>query len=515
MAKAIYDNFLGGLSYYDRNAPANQYYEGRDIDPHRGRGYLQPGWTPKDLTNVSACTMLMTGMGVDPVGTSSSDEKCYAIGSDGTNGQLHEIDISSNTISETSPYPRTIAGAKRTDGIVYYGCNESDGTLVPDIFYIYDTNMGRRKPANTCDDDWLSTVPTNGVVFSDRYSVHPHLIWNNYLFIGDGYKIGKLDGETGNDGTWYPAALTLPENWRVTALFPTQNYIGVCVQIGYSDATVTQGAGFYTESFILFWDGSSSAFNYKVPISDNKIVSAINQDGNIYLITYGRDFAYTLRQLTDTGVKKIRKLKIPLLGVATNFSAYKRNAINVFANRLIFGASYGIDTGNNQIFSYGAEEQDQPLAFTMPWSCPATRETNNYIGAIQPVWINRVYVSYQDDTTYKLARFNAGNSTNAYYKGCYTDMGQKIRINYVKFYFKPLVASDSVTPTLEVDYGTSWTLKDPRGNAVISHTLDGDVTSKRFNVKRDCHAFRPVIDWGAGGVAFSKIVVDYSFIDDI
>jgi len=77
-----------------------------------------------------------------------------------------------------------------------------------------------------------------------------------------------------------------------------------------------------------------------------------------------------------------------------------------------------------------------------------------------------------------------------------------------------LVASDSVTPTLDIDYGTSVTLSDPRGNATISYTLDGAVTSKRFNVKRDCHAFRPAISWTAGGVSFSKIVIDYDFISD-
>jgi hypothetical protein len=107
-------------------------------------------------------------------------------------------------------------------------------------------------------------------------------------------------------------------------------------------------------------------------------------------------------------------------------------------------------------------------------------------------------------------RTGYGNNT-ATYKAGYTDFGQKVRINYMKVYFKPLVSGDSITVGLDTNYGTSI----PLGNSgVVSFATDGAVTSKRFDVKPMCHAYRPTISWVSGNVAISKIVIDYDFVDD-
>ena len=45
-------------------------------------------------------------------------------------------------------------------------------------------------------------------------------------------------------------------------------------------------------------------------------------------------------------------------------------------------------------------------------------------------------------------------------------------------------------------------------------TNDGAITYKRYNIQKDCHAVAPVLSWDAGGVAFSKVVLDYDFVED-
>jgi len=115
--------------------------------------------------------------------------------------------------------------------------------------------------------------------------------------------------------------------------------------------------------------------------------------------------------------------------------------------------------------------------------------------------------------------FGNATSTTAVYRGNYTDFGQDVQVNYVKLYFKPLASGDSVTVSLETDYGNSVTLKAAKGaaNSTASYALDGAVTSKKFvppQGKQKCHAFRPVLTNWTGEVEISKIIVDYSFIND-
>ena len=135
---------------------------------------------------------------------------------------------------------------------------------------------------------------------------------------------------------------------------------------------------------------------------------------------------------------------------------------------------------------------------------------NKSIGVIKTITASQVFISYTDitNTVHYILKARTGNSTRAEYKGNYFDAGQKIRINYVKFYHKPLVSSDSVTVTIDTDYGTSNTL------GTITYSADGAVTEKKFYKGIICHSFRPTISWTAGGVAFSKIVMDYDFISD-
>jgi hypothetical protein len=179
--------------------------------------------------------------------------------------------------------------------------------------------------------------------------------------------------------------------------------------------------------------------------------------------------------------------------------------LSLFDNKLLIGTQYGL------VLSTDGEK------ITLPLSTPVNSSTS-YLHTIKPIATDRILIGYYDGSHHYIKyadiypRATAGANT-ALYKAGYTDFGQKIKINYVKFYFKPLVSGDSITVGLDVDYGTAKTLGKGTGN--ISYTVDGVITSKKFsNLGFQCHAFRPVITWATGAVAISKIVVDYSFISD-
>ena len=228
-------------------------------------------------------------------------------------------------------------------------------------------------------------------------------------------------------------------------------------------------------------------------------------------MTEGRTSASTLYRLTPSQYpERIQRLRIPLSGTDTFFSVGSFNSMDTFRNRLLIGTS---DGRHIKIFSYGTEEKGQPLAMTMPYGV-ASGSTSSTFGCLKTLFVNKIFISYKKDSVYYLDKIASGNSTRAYYKGGYFEADQRIRVNYVKFYFKTLVASDSVTVSLDTDYGTSNDLRDLAGNKTITYTNDGAVNYKRFDVGVDCHSFRPVIDWSAGGVAFAKIVVDFDYISD-
>ena len=500
--KAIYSEFLGGLSYYDRNAPANTYNEGREIDPHRGGGYLQPGWDLATVTKSDDTPAIIVKPIVDICVDENSDD-CYFIDS------TDKIYRMTSLVSEgfdadfdgTSHYYYDIPSATAGESLAIYGISGTNYLL-----YAYNTStagdVGTATLGGTAtfNPDYLSTDVGTGNAALQK-APHPMMEWKSYLYIGNGRYVGRFDGA--ND-VWDATKLDLGAGWEVTALFPTENYVGVCAW-----KTNSAGSGYRTEARVYFWDGISALPTYWKPVADNEIKAAFNNNGEILLATYGRDLAITLRKLTDFGTEKIRKLKTSIAGTSTSFNPTtvgSRFGMESFGNRVLFGSRY-------LIWSYGAEEEGQPKAITIPWG--QTAVASSEISVIKTVLYNKVYIAYSDHTNskYYILKASAGNSTRATYRGNYTDMGQNIRVNYIKLYFKPLVASDSVTVTLDTDYGTSNT---PQQNAgVISHTLDGAITSKKFDLGGiECHSFRPVIDWTVGGVAFSKIVVDYDFVED-
>jgi hypothetical protein len=509
MPKHVISDFLGGLSLSDRNAKDNSFFEGREIDIHRDPGYLMPGWLVSTITKSDDGTPIINALINDICVDETTDDVYF-----GDDDRLYHMN---NIITRafnanfdgSSHYYYAISGSTQIYKLAIYSVNVAAGGAKNYLLYAYKTatkgDVGLYDivtgGAASFNDNFLSTDVGTG---NAALQIAPidMLEYKAYMFISHGQYVGRFDGP--ND-TWDATKLDLGVGWEVSKLFPTQNYIGVCAWKVHS-----AGSGYRTESRIFFWDGTSTTFSYWIPIADNKIENAFNNNGEILLSTYGRDFAATLSKMTEFGSDKIRKSRVPLAGTMTNFTAPRQNAMDSFGNRVIWGNKY-------LLFSYGQEEKGQPMAFSIPWGVAG--DSDSMIGAVKTVLHNQIFFSWYDltNTKYYLSRISTGNSTRATYRANYFDAGQKIRINYIKFYYKALVSGDDVTPTLELDYGTSKALRDPAGNADITYTNDGvyNSTSKRFDVKEDCHAFRPVISWTAGGVAFSKIVIDYDFIPDV
>ena len=509
MAKQIYSNFMGGLSHHDKNAPENTYYQGRDIDPYVNDGYLGIGRALYEVTLEGATPDIISqgivDMAVDGV-------NAYLLGS---NDHIYHIErligyTWDADFDGASHYYYDITGTGvHGEELAIYSIS---GTKY--LLYAYNTStagdIGTYNLTDTFDPDYMSTTPTGHAALQN--APHPMEEWKSYLWIGNGRYVARFDGP---NATIDPTKLDLGPDWEVTSLFSTQNYIGICAWKKNSGGT------FYrTVSRIFMWDGTSDTWNYYIPCVDNQILSAYNLNGVVYLWTVPTSSGYlNLNYLSDKGVKLITQIEYtsdyPAEGDRSSSSAMIRNGRDAFGDRLFF-----IIKGN--VFSYGRENPNEPMALTTLASLAQTNTVlrEAHAGALKICYHGTIMSSTELESDHKVRFIASGSaSTHAVYRANYKDFGQDIQINYVKLYFKPLASGDSVTPTLEVDYGTSVTLKASKGtaNSVASWAADGAITSKKFvppQGKQKCHTFRPVLKSWTGDVNISKIVVDFSFIND-
>ncbi len=518
MPKVIFNNFSGGLSDMDRNIPNNMFAVGDGVDIHSLPGYILPGLAASDVTYSGASPQIIDYTILDTA-LDLVNNKAYHIG----DGKLYqETTIGGGAFNSnfdgSSHYYKAIGSSNWSYfgelGVVMYKTND-----VPMLFYIYGLastgNIGRFDLASTFNDTFMSGTAAGGATLQKAH--HPYLIWQDFFWVGNGRYLAKYDGTAagGANGTMYPTQLDLGAGWEITGLFPTSNYVGIIAR----RAPAAEGGNNFTDNRIIFYDGASATYTYFTPLSENFSEGIVNFNGRILFAGNGRNPSSQLMQLTNDGNDVLAYLRIFVNGTQTNFGSSFPHGIVTLRDRIMFIA------GNGGIFSYGRNKVSEQNALSFPYiltlaaGCQARylKQINNTV----------FYASYSDNSGangYHLAKIDlASNVYNtARYKSGYIDFGQKVKINYIKFYYKTLASGDSITPTLDLDYGTSVTLKDPRGNTTISYTNDfrnvtdinNSNTSKRFNVDLSCHSFRPCLSWTGGGTAFSKIVIDYTFVED-
>jgi hypothetical protein len=508
MAKIIYDNFLAGLSDSDRQGPAGSYYKGFQVTPHQNNriGYILPQPIPTNATNVSAVADLVVDFEVEP--NLSASYEMYGLGSA---GHIYKMSYGPPiTVSSSTFWPYHISagllGASGPAGVVGGDTITYPVGTTNYMFYSWENatsgSVGMFDWDVTFDDDYMTVSAANPIMLSAGYE-HPMIQGDDgLLYIGNGNKLVSFDGQVGTAGTSDEQAIDLPVGWEITSLFKTGDYLGLAAWKKVRQSVLR------TESSIFLWDYVSETYNKAIPTNDNKIVSTYNFNGDIILFTDQRNSPHMLR-LIENGVENLGKLHFTNSTVDTfALSSPRRNSIDTFNNKMIFG----VDGPYNAVYSYGQYKAGYPISLVNDYCLSGT---GGKIGAIKSYFYDDILFSYKTADANYIATLGNTYSNEAHWAGLYTDINQKIRINYIKFYFKPLASGNSMTPTLDIDYGTSVPLVDARGNTTISFTNDGAVSSKKFNVKRDCHVFRPTITWTGGAPAVSKIIIDYTPMEDI
>lgn len=470
MPKAIF-NGQGGLSKINRNQDS-KYSVGDSIDPFRDLGYIKPSFTK---TSVGTPNAIIKDI------ARRTDTTALAINA----GIIYYIKdkVFDDYDGATFPYSPSALG-DGLDLVFYPNTNK--------LIYIGKAKAGQAvftDPTVTLDDDHLSTIPNGADDFSASQDNRPYVIWNNYLLIGDGRYVVKFDGQTSE--VYTAQYFDVGEGFVINSLFVYSGYLGIVCKPTVGDY----------QSQILLIDGSSATAAVRRFTVNEKITVAKNEGTNLFFFTEDLTGKGWIKQMGQDGLDNDSAVELRFENASTgeleSFAAPTRHSeVDIYDNKLAFASSGYVFVLGNGIIS-------KPF-----------KPTGTTITAIKLADSGNLYVASYTTTTYYFEVFSTGNST-ATLKFPYKDSGQKIMINYVKYYFKPLVSGDSATVGLEIDYGTSVTLKDSLDASTIAYATDGAITSKKFKIAKECFSFRPTLTWTAGGNSLSYVVVDYSYINDI
>lgn len=283
-----------------------------NFDSVRAYGFAQPGFSPVDAVNIASVSdYLRNGV--------ANGNAAYAISNDGKIQHITGL-IGATTIDVAAPFPKTIAGMtpKCSDCVKYYvGASEY-------FFYSYSTNafwdVGQYDFAAAFNDTFMSATAASPLAAPYRAGgtgfAHPMIVGdNNIMYMGDRNFVHGFNGQIGANGTFFPAVLTLPQGYVITAFVNYQFYL---VIFAYKNPGIL---GDLSVAKAFFWDTFSSSFTFVKDLNANFVSEAVNYQNTIICFTYGNTSGFyainAQMQIFDGSIFRILKTgfyDIPIRG---------------------------------------------------------------------------------------------------------------------------------------------------------------------------------------------------------
>lgn len=266
-----------------------------NMDPERYPGYLTPGYEYEQATNLAAIS------GTIVAGAAKNASTAYLGAAD---GELHELTLSTHTITNAGSWPHAIAAAGAhsghttfsADDLIVYRHNISS-SLVTSLLYAYnddtDWDVGRFDFSSAFDDDFMSSVPATplGTTASDltggKGLPHPMEIGaDGVLYMASGRYVHGYDGENGANGTFESQVLDLKQGWIITSLLPTESYLLIFAYRPPTDGATPGDSR--AECRVFYWDYISPTFTKSDDLADNYVTAAHFYRNRPACFTFGR-----------------------------------------------------------------------------------------------------------------------------------------------------------------------------------------------------------------------------------
>lgn len=211
------------------------------MNPLRRPGFATSGPFPSNLTNVSVINGYIRAM-------ANVGLRGFAVG-----GVLvHEVNLATNTITNSLPWPHTISGATQVHDTVIYNVGGNAR-----LFYSYNTasganvgmfNLAASPSGSDFDDDYMTTVPSGGFAGFTTTSP-PKLIVSprtDRLYMVDGRSIHYFDGQA---GLIVSNRFQVPAGYIITSFALKANYLVV-----YAYKESAGGPVYAGDSIAVYWD---------------------------------------------------------------------------------------------------------------------------------------------------------------------------------------------------------------------------------------------------------------------
>lgn len=260
----------------------------RSMNPYRYLGLLSPGYNRTDVANVSVVdNSIRKGV------VSGNNAFCISTGDD-----IYQVETlqATPTITTPSTFPHAIdhAHASEAGSDVAIYTAKVGGTSATRLFYSFndatDWDIGTYDLSTTFDDDFMSTAPATPLgspyLTGGVGQPHPLIVGDDdILYVGDRNFLHGYDGANAadNDGKFFPAVLTLPNNLIITSFAKYNQYLVIFTYKNVSNSNIFAG-----ESRAWFWDYLSLDPTYSVNLNDSQVSEGFDYKGTIGCFTQGR-----------------------------------------------------------------------------------------------------------------------------------------------------------------------------------------------------------------------------------
>lgn len=415
----------------------------RNVDPFRSPGYVQPGGRGTDATNNSVVTSYLKN------GIPNGDN-AYMVGG----SLLHQMTISSNTITSNGTWPHTITahGGHSTvdaqDVALYYV-----GTTKY-LFYSWNDNtdgdVGRYDLSAAFDDDWMSTVPASAAALSGSTNPRPMIVGDdNRLYIANGNKIASLDGQTGANGTFNSNALDLPNDYVITSFAKLPNFL---VIFAYKSAGASGTSFLRSEATAFVWDYVSDSFTRAYDLDSNYVAGGFNYKNTVGCFVQGNN--------PQLGDNKLSRLMIfngsefePRFRFRQNVPQY--GGVEVISNTIYWLA--GLSGGNSAIYQFGSPHEGLDNKFNY-----ISEGGGESSGMLREFSSGNLFVSSGATTTGGLQKFSGtGYAASSQFTTPLVNVAtgeySQLRAKLIKIYWGNTAADHSVSLNLITDRGDTTT----------------------------------------------------------
>jgi len=363
----------------------------------------------------------------------------------------------------------TITNADDGEDVAYY-----NGAAYYSYNYTTGADVGKFD-GSTYDDDFMSTVPTDGTTLQSDVP-HPLLAaGNDVLYIGNGYYISSYSA---TNNTFTEAALDLPDDFYTVDLEWANNRIYIAANRFWSSDNEFSFTKANPGGSIFIWDGASPSWEYEIKTTE--ITALFVKNGIVFVFRRDPDSTarYKLGYISGTQI----------VDVAT-FADKGPNYYQVteYSNFIIW-----VSPESGKIYAWGAVDKSLPTLFFQL----AHSDYDTKVGGLASPFGTPMIASYQS-SKYKIAKFY-DYTTDCYWKSLLFDVtgdGRKSMIDKIVFNFKKMGTGSRV----------DWTLRNDNGVALktgtISYSGDGTATQKISYPKIKTENFRIELDWSNGSTS--------------